>query len=356
MGLPEIIIEFKSKAVTAMKRSALGIVTLILRDTTNKVLTSNVQVYKSIEDIKPGDWSEKNIDYIKKTLLGTPSKIIAIRMTNDESDTLPNILKLAGSRRFNYLAMPEATAQEAEDIASWIKSKRTKERKTFKAVLPNQAADSAGVINFTTGDIQVGERTYTTAEYTPRIAGILAGLPFTQSSTYFVLPEVDSITETETPNEDIDDGQLILINDGEKIKIGRGVNSLVTITSDMKQDYKKIKITEIMDMIHDDIYSTFENFYVGKVSNIYDNQVLFITSVGAYFKGLAGAEILDPKAQNFAEVDVEAQRLAWESIGTDTTDWNDQKVKEMSFGSNVFLGGGAKPVDAMEDLKFKIAM
>ena len=238
MGLPEIIIEFKSKAVTAMKRSALGIVTLILRDTTNKVLTSNVQVYKSIEDIKPGDWSEKNIDYIKKTLLGTPSKIIAIRMTNDESDTLPNILKLAGSRRFNYLAMPEATAQEAEDIASWIKSKRSKERKTFKAVLPNQAADSAGVINFTTGAIQVGERTYTTAEYTPRIAGILAGLPFTQSSTYFVLPEVDSIAETETPNEDIDDGQLILINDGEKIKIGRGVNSLVTITSDMKQDYK----------------------------------------------------------------------------------------------------------------------
>ena len=58
---------------------------------------------------------------------------------------------------------------------------------------------------------------------------------------------------------------------------------------------------------------------------------MFITSVGAYFKGLAGAEILDPKAQNFAEVDVEAQRLAWESIGTDTTDWNDQKVKRNVF-------------------------
>lgn len=350
MGLPEIRIEFVGKAVSAIQRSRLGIVALILKDDTQ---TADTVVYNSIEEVTPSTWDADNVDYIQKAFMGMPSKVIVERLPSTATDYNAALTRL-NNKRFNYLAIPEIAAADTTTIATWTKSKRDNDKKTFRVVLPNEDADHEGVINFTATDIQVGDRTYTTAEYTARIAGILAGLPFTRSSTYYVLEEVDSITDIEDPDTAIDNGELILINDGENIKIGRGVNSLTTTTVSKTEDFKSIRVLEVMDMIKDDIRTTFENQYVGKLNNTYDNQVLFITAVNAYFDGLEGDEILDPNFDNRAFVDTAAQRLAWESIGTDTTDWDEQEVKERSFKRNVFLGGNIKIVDAMEDLDFEI--
>lgn len=352
MGLPKISIEFTTRAVTAIQRSQLGIVALILKDATQ---TEDTVVYKNIEDVEVSDWSAENYDYIEKTFRGTPSKVIVERLDSNASD-YNEALKRLNNKRFNYLAIPQIEQAETEIIASWIKSKRENDKKTFKAVLPNVKGDHEGIINFTTSGIKVGEKEYSTAEYTARIAGAVAGLPFTRSFTYYEFPEIDSINEIEDPDAAVDNGELILINDGENIKVGRGVNSLTTTTVQKGEDFKSIRIVEVMDMIKDDIRETFDKYYVGKVNNIYDNQVLFITSVNSYFAGLADDEILDPNAENKANVNVRAQRLAWESIGTDTSEWDDQKVKETSFKRNVFLAGKIKIVDAMEDLDFDIAI
>ncbi|MBL3729284.1 phage tail sheath subtilisin-like domain-containing protein [Lysinibacillus sp. HST-98] len=352
MGLPEINIEFIGKAVTAIKRSQLGIVALILKD---DVQTADTVTYKSIEEVPTDGWSPANLDYIEKTFMGTPSKIIIERLPTTAADYNAALTRL-NNKRFNYLAIPGIEDKDTTIIATWIKTKRENQKKTFKAVLPNNEADHEGIINFTTTGIKVGEKEYTTAEYTARIAGIMAGLPFTRSSTYFVLSEVDSINELEDPDKAVDDGELILINDGENIKIGRGVNSLTTTTGSKTEDFKSIRIMEVQDMIKDDIAMTFDKYYVGKLNNIYDNQVLFIRSINAYFAGLGDQEILDPNFANKAEVSVRKQRLAWEGIGTDTSEWDDQKVREMSFKRNVFLGGNIKIVDAMEDLDLDIAI
>ena len=53
-------------------------------------------------------------------------------------------------------------------------------------------------------------------------------------------------------------------------------------------------------------------------------------------------------------MDVNAQRLAWEGVGIDTTDWDDLKVKNMAFRSNVFAAGNIKITDAVEDLQLSI--
>ncbi|MGE7838009.1 phage tail sheath C-terminal domain-containing protein [Viridibacillus arvi] len=352
MGLPEINIEFVGKAVTAVKRSELGIVALILKD---DIGTFDTVIYKSVEEVKTADWSPDNLDYIQKTFLGTPSKIIIERLATTASD-YNDALKRLNNKRFNYLAIPKIEAKDTSIIFSWIKSKYDNGKKTFKAVLPNSVADHESIINFTTTGIKVGEKEYTTAEYTSRIAGIIAGLPFTRSATYYELPEVDSITEIEDPNKAVDDGELILINDGENIKIGRGVNSLTTTTIQKTEDFKSIRVMEVQDLIKDDIRTTFDKQYVGKVNNIYDNQVLFITSINSYFKGLADDEILDPNTENKASINANVQRLAWEGIGVDTSTWDDQEVKETSFKKNVFLGGKIKIVDAMEDLDFKMVI
>ncbi|UPW82727.1 phage tail sheath subtilisin-like domain-containing protein [Lysinibacillus sp. Ag94] len=352
MGLPQINIEFIGKAVTAIKRSQLGIVALILKD---DVQTADTVTYKSIEEVPTDGWSPANLDYIQKTFMGTPSKIIIERLPTTAEDYNAALTRL-NNKRFNYLAIPSIKDKETTNIASWIKTKRENKKKTFKAVLPNCEADHEGIINFTTAGIKVGDREYTTAGYTARIAGIIAGLPFTRTSTYYELNEIDSITEIEDPDAAVDNGELILINDGENVKIGRGVNSLTTTTGKKTEDFKSIRIMEVQDLIKDDIRTTFDKHYIGKHNNIYDNQVLFIRSVNAYYDGLEDEEILDPNFDNKSEINVRKQRLAWENIGVDTTDWDDQKVKEMSFKRNVFLAGNIKIVDAIEDLDMDIAI
>lgn len=354
MGLPSIEITFRSKAVTAVQRSELGIVALVLQDDTN-ILVKNTTTYKDVSGINTGDWSADNLDYIQKTFEGTPKKVICIRIPVDSTD-YNEAFNLLKSMKWNYLAIPQIIESEVDTVASWIKSKRLNDKKTFKAVLPNIEADNEGIINFTTDEIETSDKVYSTAEYCSRIAGIMAGLPFTRSSTYFELNEVLSIKEHDDPDKDIDNGQLILINDGENIKIGRGVNSLTTFTIEKAKPWSKIKVLEVMDLIQDDIRDTFNKYYIGKVINVYDNQVLFFTSINAYFKTLAKDNILDKNFENKADVDVESQRLAWEGIGTDTSEWDDIEVKNMTFEDMIFAKASVKILDAVEGLAFDIAV
>ena len=234
MGLPEINIVFQSKAETAIKRSANGIVALILRDATKSDITS--YSYTNESEVVKSHWTTTNYDYISKTFLGGPQRVIVERIGAE--DTYDDALARLKNKKWNYLAIP-SLADNEKDIADWIIAQRNA-KKTFKAVLP-YAANNEGIINFATNDIKVGTKVYTTAEYCCRIAGLLAGLPMTEGATYQTLAEVESITESTTPDDDIDGGKFILINDGEKVKVGRGVNSLVTLSGDKTEDMKKIK-------------------------------------------------------------------------------------------------------------------
>jgi hypothetical protein len=351
MPLPEININFQSLAVSAIQRSQRGIVALILKDDTGVFETKE---YRTATEIETTDWTVENKDYIEKAFLGIPSKVIVERIDTLAADYNAALTRLA-SKVWNYLAIPAIATADVAAISTWLVGERDNNKKTFKAVLPNSLSDHEGVINFTTEGIVVGGTIYTASEYTARIAGILAGLSLERSATYFVLPEVDTITEHTDPDADIDAGQLILINDGEKVKIGRGVNSLTTTTASQGDDWKKIKIIEGHDLVKEDITRTFNDEYVGKVNNSYDNQSLYFAAVNAYLSGLEGT-VLNPNVDNAVSVDVEAQRQAWEAIGTDTSDWDDQEVKENSFQSKVFVGGSIRFLDAMEDLDFKISV
>ena len=151
----------------------------------------------------------------------------------------------------------------------------------------------------------------------------------------------------------MDNGKLILINDGTKIKIARGVNSLTTFTEDKGSDFAKIKILEAVDMIRDDIRATFEDEFVGKVENSYDSKIVFIAAVNKYFKDLANRGVLYDKFDNKAEIDIDATR-EWLSKTRDVSSWDDEKVKTANTGTNVFVRANIQIQDAIEDLNFNI--
>lgn len=344
MGLPQVLIEFKAKAETAIARSQNGIVALILFDDTKSGSEYTSYSYNYEKDIVKAHWTTANLDYLNKAFMGHPKRVIVERVSSPE-DGYDTALARLKNKAWNWLAIPGLSEDEVKDIADWIIMQRDA-KKTFKAVLPNYAANNEGVVNLTTTDIKVGAKTYTAAEYCVRIAGLLAGLSMTESATYQVLAEVTSVAESTTPDDDIDAGKFILINNGEKIKVGRGVNSLATLSGDKTEDMKKIKIVEGMDLMRDDIRDSFESNYIG-INNSYDNKMMFIAAVNQYFDGLVSQGVLYDEGENRAEIDINAQR-DWLAQKYDVSEYSDDQIKKAKTGSYVFVKANVEFSDAIE--------
>lgn len=371
MGEPSVEIVFKQAGVTATKRGQRGIVVLIVKDNMPASYSNPIKM-ETIDEIPEG-LSDFNKEQIKLAMIGyqnPPKEVIAYVVAPDAVDYsgAQNYLETI---KWDYVVVPgigltadgkadtEANLTlRATDFATWIKQLRSTKDIKVKAVLPHCPADNEGVINFSTDDIQTASKTYTAAEYCSRIAGMLAGTPLTISATFAPLTEVIDVPHLKKEERDaaVDAGKLILFNDGKKVKIDRAVNSLVTTSEDKGEDFKKVKIVDIMDLIYGDIKTTAEDNYIGKYPNDYDHKCLLITAINGYFEGLELDGLLDSSidGQNKVEIDLDAQKAYLKSQGTDIGTMKDQEIKESNTGSQVFLRGQATILDAIEDIKFQI--
>lgn len=435
MGLPSVVINFKEKAATAIKRGQRGIVVLILNQSnepnisatvnqTNTGLTKSSDIKINIDTfgnkaINEGEYEfsysktdtswklkEESVDiaeygiivsgtvddgdtfqviysqirgqaiydltaatdieasmnltdrqkkYVELVFSGyiNPPKRVYLAMRASNATDYVEIEKTLESFRWDYLTIPEIQEADVAGIATWLKSTG----KRSKAVLPKCNGDSERIINFTSEGMKtVDGYEYTTAEYCARIAGAIAGTPLDISCTYASLPELIDFKRISTAdmNQAIDRGELILYHDGEKVKIARGVNSLTTTTQDKGESFKKIKIIEAIDLIHDDIKKTSEDSYLGKYANNYDNKCLLLSAINNYFDQLAIDGVLDKDSINKADIDLEAQRNFLKSIGLDVSDMTEMEVKKANTKDKVFLKANVKILDAIEDITLNI--
>lgn len=368
-GMPQIIINFRTKGTTAIKRSARGIVAMILHNETKDEIHN--YTIRDVSDIPDTGLTDGNVDLIKKCLLGTPLRILVYTLPNTNVDgatkTQANVLKMLTNIKWNWLCAPTASVQEQQDLASWIKAQRGNKHKTFKAVLSGQAADHEGIVNFCTNDIKVQTdtdssgnpvyTTYTALQYTARIAGILAGLALDRSATYFKLTEVESVEAYEDIDTLIDQGELLLIDeqDGDGVKIARACNSLTTFTTDKGEEFRKIKIIEGIDMVTDDIRDTFKKYYVGKVINDYNHKMLFISAILVYFSEIKG-NVLDADAPNTVDINTTWQSNYAKLHGDDPTTMSVMEIRQYNTGDTLALVGDIRFVDAMENLKIDFTL
>lgn len=359
MGLPDIVIEFSRKAVAAIKSGSLGVVGIILKDAKN----NGAMILRGVDEIPTGEsaFSAANTAYIQRAFIGAPTKVIVYTLPQEAED-YNEAFKYFATQRVHYMVgAPDISPQEATLFATWIKGLRASSIRRPVAVLPNVEADDRSVVNFSvvnyssTDKILEGETAYTEAEYCSRIAGLLAGVDLRISSTFKPLSELTQIPSADDEEVDtaIDEGKLVLYSDGERIVIGRGVNSLVTTSEVNTEDLKKIKISAIQDLIEGDIYSTINSSYIGNYSNSYDNKCLLITAIRGYLRGLEATEggkgYLRANSSTM-EINVAKQKLYLESIGIDTSEMSEQEIKEANTGSHVFLKGTISILDAIEDV------
>ena len=372
-GLPQVLINFRTQGTTAIKRSARGIVAMILHDG----VKNEIQQFRISDttDIPDEILSEKSVELVKLCLKGTPLRVLLYVIPETGTEVEPDghladqsdVLDLIQTVKWNYICAPTSEGTEQSDLADWIKAQRNNKRKTFKAVCAKQEADHEGVINFCTDNIvavngtdENGDPTYTTynaVQYSARIAGILAGLALDRSATYFSLTEVQSVETYPDIEERIDKGQFLLFDemDGNGVKVARACNSLKTFTTDKGEDFRFIKIIEAVDMITDDIRDTWKKFYVGKVINDYNHKMLFIAAIMVYFDEIKG-NVLDRDGGNVVDIDENAQKNYAILKGVDIDKMSAMDIRKFNTGTKVMLSGKVKPVNAMEDLTINFVM
>jgi hypothetical protein len=221
----------------------------------------------------------------------------------------------------------------------------------------DKAADSEAIVNFTSDGMTDGTATFTTAAFCARIAGIIAGTPLAISCTYAPVAELTDLTRlTKAEMDDaIDDGELILMYEGEKVKVARGVNSFQTTTPTKGDSFKKIKIVEAVDMIRKDITGTVQDTYIGKFANSYDNKCLLIAAIQDYFLTLERAGILQAGSSSVS-IDVDAQEAYLQAEGVDTSKLTEQQIKEYDTDDQVFLAASIKILDAIEDIQLTVTI
>lgn len=395
MKAPSIDISFIEKGISAVTRSERGIVMLWVKDMLPALSKNPIQVITE-SDIPEG-LSESTVEQVKLAMKGytnAPKKILVYCMNVDgtaaeeteetEAGTstveaaYKTAMEAAETIRFDYLAIPTVeTDGKAEDIATWVKSMRGNKKKKIKAVLPNVPADSEGVINFTTpemvktetitdkdGTKTVVEKIYTTEQYCSRIAGLIAGTPITISCTYAPLLELSDCTRLTDIDTPVDKGEFILFYDGEKVKVVIGINSFITTIDGKGDSFKKIKIVEAMDMIHDDITKTAQDSYLGKYANSYSNKCLLLSAINSYFAQLKADGVVSAYS---VALDAEAVRLYLKGKGLQATlddghggvikdvdECSDEEIITADTDSNVFMTANIKILDAIENIKLPV--
>lgn len=358
IGLPKLKIAFEAAAQAVANRSKKGYVGLVIRDEKAQGLHK-----LSSDAMIPTELGEANKAHVRTAFEGSdrgrPSLVyLAVIPPAAKSDTtaaaLENGLKLLEAVSVDYLAgPPDVTDGELEALDAWVKGQRAVYR-PVKLVRPftGTGSDNMGIIQLAETGLKVLGKETAAASFCARVAGILAGIPMSMSATYVSLPEVTAVTERSEAEQTaaIDAGKLILIHDGQKAKIARGVNSLTTIPPDGKSDWRKIKIVEGMDLITYYLRTTIEDSYMGRYANTYDNKQLLVAEALEYLQYLERAGVLNP-GQSFCRIDYERQLNYLRSQGVETAGLTERQVLEYQTGSWVFLRCGGRLADAMEDFE-----
>lgn len=357
MGMPSIDIVFTKKANTSIQMAERGIMAIVVKDASQEE-SGQAHTLLSAADI-PEALSDENKTYLERGFIGyvNPPRKIFLYVLPEAAENLSKAMAYFETVRFDYLVgPPDLNETGAAEVEKWIKAQWENDS-TPRAVLPHKDSDFAPIVNFTTDEIKAGDDTYTAAQYCSRMAGMICGTPLTISCTSAPLPEVEDVKRLTKSEMDtaVDNGELIIWHDGEKVKIGRGVTSLKTVTEKQGVSYKKIKIVDTISQIKTDLKLTIQDTYQGKYPNSYDSKCLLITEIQNYFAAMEQEGILQAGAST-VEIDIDKQRDYLRAQGEDVGSMSEDEVKKAATGSHVFLRASIRIIDAIEDISVEITI
>lgn len=355
---PSVEVLFKQLASSAVTRSQNGYAILIVRDDTTTTLTDWTQ-YTDISDVKASDYTAENYQYIEDVFVSSPYKVCVARIATTDANFSDALAIIRANVGEGWITVADGTDSDFTTLDSWVNSMNANgfyyNAVVYKATT---APNSMYVVNFVNDNVYFSDTTrgkQSGLTYLASLSGILAKANIDQGTDYYICTNLSKVDEVADNSTALASGQFILINDGSYVRICRGINSLITTNgSTLTEDMKEILVVQVMQQIQQDIISTFKTSYLGQHKNKYDDQMLFVSSINSYFKSLATEDVLDEDYDNVVSIDVNAQRNAWISTGTDVSKLIDAQIKQKSYKRSVFLAGDIKILQSMTNLSFTI--
>lgn len=295
---PGLYLNFVEAAATAIRGGTRGTVAIpLLKYGANAAAEQfyTVSKEKEAQDLFGAD----NIASIRLALMGGAKEVLIYTMPSTPTPTdYVDMRDAFDSRSFNVFVFDqEAVASEQDLTKAWVERNRA-EGKHFAVVFGGTAEEDADpavgnarttrvkhdyIANLIVGG-KLSGASYTSAEYAPYIAGLIAGTAINRSIAYAQVA-LDDVNKRLTPTQiraALTAGSLILVNDGEKVKVVQGL-----MTSG-----EKIRVIRARQAIATDITTTAADAYIGKIDNNPDGQAALISAIKAYLERLEASNVI----------------------------------------------------------------
>lgn len=202
----------------------------------------------------------------------------------------------------------------------YSKRMRDKQGIKFQVVVFNNTADYEGVINLknTTIEDDVSLIYWAT--------GIIAGCEINKSNTNKTYDGEFTVNAEYTQSQlerCIDNGEFVLHQVGDEIRVLVDINSLVNTTEERGQEFKSNQTIRVLDQVATDVSSIFNSKYLGKIANNESGRTSLWNDITSLFKEYQKIQAIE----NFEDKDVSV------AIGNDkksvTVDSNIQVINAM---------------------------
>lgn len=236
---------------------------------------------------------------------------------------------------FNTVGLAADDATLKPLYTAFVRRLREDEGKKVQAVVTNYpAADYEGVISVKNGVVLSDGTTITAAQAVAWVAGATAGATVSQALTYAAYDDAVDVSPRYT-NSQIEAallaGEFVFTPSNGRAIVEQDINTLHSFTADKGRQFRKNRVLRVLDGIANDLKSTFEAFYLGKVDNNADGRNLLKSEIISYLNTLQAINAI----QNF-----DAQ--------TDVT------IVAGNESDAVYAEIGAQPVDSIEKIYMKV--
>jgi hypothetical protein len=296
---PGLYTNFKEAAVAQISGGARGIVAIPLKAYSGGTASAKTLYTVENETDAAKLFGSANIQSIKFALQGGAKSVLVYTLpATPAAQDYTDMRNAFETRQFNVFVFDgEITALEQGNTLTWLQTNRT-EKKHFFFVTGGTASDDQtpatgntrsttlsdeAVVNLIVG-AKIGETNYSSGQYAAYIAGLIAGTAINRSITYaqVVADDVTKRLRNSEVNTALQAGSLVLIHDGEKVKVEQGITTAK----------KKIRGISARHAVATDLEKTARDNYIGKIDNNEDGQVALLNAFKAYLETLEDSNVL----------------------------------------------------------------
>jgi Phage tail sheath protein. len=275
-------------------------------------------------------------------MLGNIVSPISVKLSGGEiivgPDTTTAVQKAMETYEFNTVVAAAADDMSPLHslLATAVERLREERGRKVQAVVPvlaGTASDYEGVIVVGNNLILEDGFPTTYSQSAAFVAGATAAAEPNESLTYKVIPGVVNVAPRFTDEEAIEQlakGRLIFIAQRGQAKILQDINSLHTFTTDKSRDFSKNRPLRVLDAIANTVRETWEDNFIGQVTNDATGRDLFKATLAEYLTTLMASGAI----QNFVVDDITVTQ------GTDK--------------DSVLVALAVTPTDAMEKLYMEV--